>query len=121
MPVSNDVLHPLFSYDSINPYYQTSQQLCQFFNRSQQAKSPEDKNTVKGVECDDFFIHILEDPFVSLLAKMNSTKVFDCMRFGFVEEVLSEILVSKIWSKLIKSKKIVDEMVAWLHWHFDYT
>ena len=35
---SDDVLHPWFPYGSRNPYYQTSQQLCQFFNRSQQVQ-----------------------------------------------------------------------------------
>jgi hypothetical protein len=62
-----DVLHPWFPYDSRNSYYHTSQQICQFFNRSQQVESPENKNAVEGVKHDDCFVNILEDPFAILL------------------------------------------------------
>jgi hypothetical protein len=48
----DDVLQPWFPYDSKNSYYQTSQQICQFFNRSQQVESPENKNVVEGVKHD---------------------------------------------------------------------
>jgi hypothetical protein len=117
----DDVLQPWFPYDSRNSYYQTSQQICQFFNRSQQVESPENKNAVEGVKHDDCFVHILEDPFVILLEEMNSPNVFNFLRFGFMDEFLNELSVSRIWSKLVQSKQTVDKMLAWLHWNFDFT
>jgi hypothetical protein len=77
----DDVFQPWFLYDSGNPYYQTSQQLCQFF-RGQQVESPENKNTVEGVKHDDCFIHILEDPFEILLEEINSVNVFYFENYG---------------------------------------
>jgi hypothetical protein len=68
----NDVLQPWLPYDSRNSYSQTSQQICQFFNISQQVESPDNKNAVEGVKHDDCFVHILEDPFAILLEGVNS-------------------------------------------------
>jgi hypothetical protein len=86
----DDVLHPWLPYDSRNYYYQTSQQICQFFNRSQQVESPKKKNAVEGVKHDDCFVHILEDPFVILLEEMKRPNVFNFLRFGFMDEFLNE-------------------------------
>jgi hypothetical protein len=117
---SDDVLQPWSLYDSGNPYYQTSQQLCQFF-RSQRVESPKNKNTMGGVKHDDCFTHILEDPFAILLEEMNNTNVFNFLRFGFMDVMLNELAVRWIWSKLVQSRQTVDKMLAWLHWHFDFT
>jgi hypothetical protein len=116
----NDVLRPRLPYDPRNLYYQTSQQLCQFF-RSQRVESPENKNEVEGVKHGDCFTHILEDPFEILLEEMNSPNVFNFLRFGLMDEFLNELSVSRIWRKLVQSKQTVDKMLAWLHWHFDFT
>jgi hypothetical protein len=82
-------------------YYQTSQQLCQFF-RSQQVESPENKNAVEGVKHDDCFTHILEDPFAILLEEIYSPNVFNFLRI--MDEFLNELSVSRIWSNLVQGK-----------------
>jgi hypothetical protein len=115
---SDDVLQPWSLYDSRNPYYQTSQRLCQFF-RSQRVESPKNKNTMEGVKHDGCFTHILKDPFAILLEEINSPNVFDFLRI--MDEVLNELSVSKIWSKLVQGKQTMDKMLTRLHWHFDFT
>jgi hypothetical protein len=89
---SDDVLQPWLLYDSRNPYYHTSQQLCQFF-RSQRVESPKNKNTMEGVKHDDCFTHILEHPFAILLEEMNNTNVFNFLRFVFMDELVNELAV----------------------------
>jgi hypothetical protein len=66
-------------------------------------------------------VHILEDPFAVLLKAVNSPNVFNFLRFGFMDEFLNELSVSRIWNKIVKSKQTLDKMLAWLHWHFDFT
>jgi hypothetical protein len=48
---------------------------------------------VEGVKHDDYFTHILEDPFAILLEEMNRTNVFNFLRFGFMDELLNELAV----------------------------
>ena len=86
----DDVLHPWLPYDSRNYYYQTSQQICQFFNRIQQVESPKKKNAMEGVKHDDCFVHILEDPFVVLLEEMNSLGTLNFLRIGLIDKILNE-------------------------------
>jgi len=70
---------------------------------------------VERVKHDCCFLHILEDPFAILLEAMNSPNVFNFLRFGFMDEFLNELSVSRNWSKLVKSKQTVDKMLSWLH------
>jgi hypothetical protein len=70
---------------------------------------------VEGVKHDYCFVHVLEDPFVVFLEAVNSSNVFNFLRFGFMDEFLNELSVSRIWSKLVQSKQIVDKILAWLH------
>ena len=57
---------------------------------------------MEGVKHDGCFTHILKDPFAILLEEINSPNVFDFLRI--VDEVLNELSVSKIWSKLVQGK-----------------
>ena len=74
-----------------------------------------------GVKRDDCFTRVLEDPFTILFEEMNNTNVFNFLRFGFMDVMLNELAVRWIWIKLVQSRWIVDKMIAWLHWHFDFT
>jgi hypothetical protein len=75
---------------------------------------------VEEVKHDCCFVHILEDPFAVLLEAMNIPNVFNFFRFGFMDEFVNELSVSKIWSKLVLSKQTMDKIIAWFHWHFDF-
>jgi hypothetical protein len=75
---------------------------------------------VEGVKHDFCFMHILEDPFAVLLKALNNPNVFNFLRFKFIDKFLNELLVNKLWSKHVQRKKIMDKMVAWLHWNYDF-
>ena len=64
---------------------------------------------MEGVKHDCCFVHILEDPFAVLLEAVNSPNVFNFLRFGFMDEFLNELSVSRIWNKHVRSKQIVDK------------
>jgi hypothetical protein len=100
----DDVLQPWLPYDSRNSYYQTSQQTCQFLNRSQQVKSPENKNAVEGVKHDSCFVHVLEYPFAVLLEEVNSPGAFDFLIIGLMDEILNELSAKKLWNKQVQRK-----------------
>jgi hypothetical protein len=111
----DDVLPPWLPYDSKSSYYQTSQQICQFLNRNQQVKSPENKNTVEGVKQDGCFVHILEDPFVVLLEDVNSPGTLNFLRIGLMDEILNELSAKKLWNKQVQRRRTMDRMLSWLH------
>jgi hypothetical protein len=106
---------PTLSSDSKDCYFQQSQQIFQPLGCNQHVKLHENKNAVEGVKHNCFFVHILEDPFTVLLEVVNSPNVFNFLRFGFMDEILNELSVSRIWSKLVQSKQIVDKLLSWLH------
>jgi hypothetical protein len=108
-------------YDSRNPYYQTSQQLCQFFNKSQQVQSPENINAVKGVECDDCFMHILEDPFAILLEEVNNPGPSKFLRIELMDKNLNELSAEGFSNKQVQKKRTMDRMLSWLHWDYEFT
>jgi hypothetical protein len=76
---------------------------------------------VEGVKHVDYFAYILEDPFAILLEVIKNPNVFYFLRFGLMDKFSNELSVNRIWSKLVRSKQTVDKMLAWLHWHFDFT
>jgi hypothetical protein len=112
---------PTLSSDLEYFYFQQSQQFFQPLGDNQHVKSHENNKAVEGLKEDCCFVHILEDPFAVLLEAMNSPNVFNFLRFGSMDEFLNELSVSRIWSKLVLSKQTMDKMLAWLHWHFDFT
>ena len=66
-------------------------------------------------------MHVLEYPSVVLLETMNNPNNFEILRFEFIYNFSNGLLVNKIWRKHVQSKQAVDKMLAWLHWHFDFT
>jgi hypothetical protein len=100
---------------------QQSQQIFQPLDGNQQGKSHENKNAVEEVKHDCCLMHVLEDPFAVLLETINSPNIFEILRFKFIYNFSNELLVNKLWSKHVQSKQAVDKMLAWLHWHFDFT
>jgi hypothetical protein len=76
---------------------------------------------VEGVKHDCCFMHVLEDPFAVLLEAVNNPNVFNFLRFEFIDKFLNDLSVNKLWSKHVQRKKKVDKVLAWLHWHFDFT
>jgi hypothetical protein len=76
---------------------------------------------MEGVKHDCSFMHVLEDPFVVLLEAVDSLNVLNILTFEFIDNFFNELSVNKILSKHVKRKKTVDRMLAWLHWHYDFT
>jgi hypothetical protein len=112
---------PTLSSDSKDCYFHQSQHIFQPLGGNQHVKSHENKNVVEGAKHNCCFVHILEDPFAFLLEAMNNPNVFNFLRFGFMDEFLNELSLSRIWNKLLKIKLTVDKMLSWLHWHSDFT
>jgi hypothetical protein len=75
---------------------------------------------VERVKHDWCFMHVLEDPFVVFLEVVNNPNVFNFLIFEFIDKFLNELSVNNIWRKHVKIRKIVDKMIAWLHWHYDF-
>jgi len=67
------------------------------------------------------FLHLLEDSFSFLLEAVKSLNVFYFLRFEFIDKVLNGLSVNWLWSKHVQRKKKVDKVLAWLHWHFDFS
>jgi hypothetical protein len=76
---------------------------------------------VEGVKHDNCFMYVMEDPFAVLLEAERSPNVFNFLRFEFIDKFLNDLSVNRFWSKQVKRKKKVDKVLAWLHWHFDFT
>ena len=70
---------------------------------------------------DSCFEHVLEDLFAVLLEEINRPNVFDFLGVGPVDEFLNELSTKKLWDKQVQRKQIVDKMMSWLHWHYDFT
>jgi hypothetical protein len=112
---------PTLSSDSEDCYFQQSQQIFQPLWGNQQVELHENKDAVEGVKHDCCFMHVLEDPFAVLLEAVNNPNVFNFLRFEFIDKFLNELSVNKLWSKHVQRKKTMDKVLAWLHWHFDFT
>jgi hypothetical protein len=112
---------PTLSFDSKNCYLQQSQHIFQPLSGNQQGKSPKNKNAMEEIKHDCCFMHVLEDPFAVLLETMNSPHNFEILIFEFVYNFANELSMSMIWNKHVQSKQAVDEMLAWMHWHFNLT
>jgi hypothetical protein len=76
---------------------------------------------VEGVKHDCCFVHVLEDSFAVFLEAVNSPIVFDLLRFEFIDKFLNGLSVNRLWSKNVQIKQTVDKILAWLHWHYDFT
>ena len=76
---------------------------------------------MEGAKHDCCSMHVLEDPFAVLLEVENNFNVFDFLRFECIDKFLNDLSVNKLWSKHVPRKKMVDKVLAWLHWHFDFT
>jgi hypothetical protein len=76
---------------------------------------------VEGVKHGCCFMHVLEDPFAFCLESINNPNVFDFLRLEFIDKFLNELSVNMLWRKHVQTKKKVDKVIAWLHWHFDFT
>jgi hypothetical protein len=76
---------------------------------------------VEKVKHDCCFVHVLEDPFAVLLETIKSPNIFEILRFEFIYNFSNGLLVNRLLRKRVKSKKTVDKMMAWLHWHYDFT
>jgi hypothetical protein len=111
---------PTLSSDSEDCYFQQSQQIFQPLCGNQQVESHKNKDAVEGVKHDCCFMHVLEDPFIVLLGAVNSPNNFNFLRFEFIDKFLNELSVNKLWSKHVQRRKIVDKMLQWLHWHYDF-
>jgi hypothetical protein len=112
---------PALSSDSEDCYFQQSQQIFQPLCGNQQVELHENKDAVEGVKHDCCFMYVFEDPFAVLLEAINSPNVFNFLRFEFIDKFLNDLSVNRLWSKHVQRKKIVDKVLAWLHWHFDFT
>jgi hypothetical protein len=112
---------PTLSSDSEDCYFQQSQQIFQPLGGNQQVKSHERKNAVEKVKHDCCFVHVLKDPFAVLLETVNSPNIFEILRFEFIYNFSNGLSVNRLWSKHVQSKQAVDKMLAWLHWHYDFT
>jgi len=67
------------------------------------------------------FVHILKDPFVVLVEVTNSPNLFNFLRFECIDRLLNELSINNIWSEHLQRKRTMDKMIAWLHWHYDFT
>ena len=76
---------------------------------------------MEGVKHDCWFMHVLEDPFAVLLEATNSLNAFDFLRFELIDKFLNDLSINRLWSKHVQRKQKVDKVLAWLHWHFDFT
>ena len=76
---------------------------------------------MKGVESDDCFMHILEDPFVILLERMNNPCPSIFFRIGLIDKILNELSTEGFLNKQVQKKRTVDRMLSWLHWDYDFT
>jgi hypothetical protein len=76
---------------------------------------------VEGVKHDCCFMYVLEDPFAVLLEVANNLNVFNFLRFEFIDTFLNDLSINKIWSKHVKRNQKVDKVLAWLHFHFEFT
>jgi hypothetical protein len=112
---------PTLSSDSEDCYFQQSPHILQPFCGNQQVELHENKDAVEGVKHDCCFMHVLEDPFAVLLEAVNNPNVFNFLRLEFIDKFLNELTVNKFWRKHVQRKKKVDKVLAWLHWHFDFT
>jgi hypothetical protein len=93
---------PALSSDSEYCYFQQSQHIFQPFCGNQWVELHENKDEVEGVKHDCCFMHVLEDPFAVLLEAVNNPNVFNFLRLKFIDKVLNELMVNKIWRKLGK-------------------
>jgi hypothetical protein len=76
---------------------------------------------VEGVKHDCFFMNVLEDPFVFLLEAVNNPNVFNFLRLEFIDKFFNELTVNNFWRNHVQRNQKVDKVLAWLHWHFDFT
>jgi hypothetical protein len=74
---------------------------------------------MEGVKHDFYFMHVLEDPFVFLLEAVNNSNVFNFLRFEFIDNFF-ELSVKKIWRNHVQRKQMMDKMLAWFHWNYDF-
>jgi hypothetical protein len=66
------------------------------------------------------FANVLDDPFEFLLEAVNDPNVFEFLRFEFMCKFLNELSVNRFWTRHVKRNQIIDEMIAWLHWNYDF-
>jgi hypothetical protein len=62
-------------------------------------------------------MHVLEDPFAILLETINSPNIVEILEIKFIYNFPKELLVSRFWNKYVQRNLMLDEMLAWLHWH----
>jgi hypothetical protein len=112
---------PALSSDSEVCHFQQSQQIFQPLRGNQQVKSHKNENVVEGVKHGCFFVHVLEETFALLVEATNSPNVFNFLRFEFIDKFLNDLSVNMRWIKHVQRNQKVDKVLAWLHWHFDFT
>jgi hypothetical protein len=66
-------------------------------------------------------MHVLKDPFAILLEKINSPNVLEILRFKFIYNFLNGLSMNWIRNKHVQRRQVVGKMLAWMHWHFDFT
>ena len=76
---------------------------------------------MEGVKCDDCFMHILEDPFAILLEEVNNPDPSKILRIGLMDKILNKSSAKRFWNKKVQRKRMVDRMLSWPHWDYDFT
>jgi hypothetical protein len=112
---------PTLPFDLEYFYFQQSQQIFHPLGDNQQVKSNKNENAVEGTKHGFCFVHVLEDPFEFLVEATNSPNVLNFLRFEFIDKFLNGLSVNRLWSKHVQRKQKVEKVLAWLHWHFDFT
>jgi hypothetical protein len=111
---------PLLSFILGGCYFHPSQQIYQLLDENRQGGSHENHNTVEKVRCSLGLMHMLEDSFASFLETMNSLNIVEILGIKSIYNFPKESLASRGWIRYVKRNQVLDNMLTWLHWHFDF-
>jgi len=94
------------------------------FHDNQQLDFHERKREVGRLIQSEISLHSYDDPFVVCLEIVSRPEFADFVKFEFVCKFLFELPLSGVFfsppNKHIQGGKLVDKMLAWLHWVFDF-
>ena len=75
---------------------------------------------MEEVKHDCGLMHVLEDPLANFLETINNPNIFEILRFKFIYNFLNGLSVNRFWRKHVLNKQVVDKMLTWVHWNFDF-